>query len=85
MKKLILLVLVILSITLLSCDKVDPNDTILVQSPHDSEDATYNQTPETTNPITSESEDTLPSITSVPESTVSPPEETYDKDYSGRY
>jgi len=85
MKRVILLILLIAIITLVSCDIVDPDDTILVQSPQDTEESSTDNTNETTVSDTTASPNTAPPTTSAPETTENPEEDTYNKDYSGRY
>lgn len=85
MKKFILVILLIVIVTLVSCDMVDPNDTILVQSPQDTVNSATDSSNETTESDTTISPDTSTPITSAPETTNVPEEETYNKDYSGRY
>ena len=85
MKKFILVILLIVIVTLVSCDIVDPNDTILVQSPQDTVNSATDSSNETTESDTTISPDTSTPITSALETTNAPEEETYNKDYSGRY
>ena len=73
---------------LVSCDTVDPNDTILVQNPQSTEESTSpsdNPTIEPTPDNTEQNSDTLAPGTTSPDTTDAPIEDTYDKDYSGRY
>jgi len=81
MKKIILFFLIIFMLTLLSCDKVGPGDTLLVQSPNDStEGSSESDTASTDTP-----NNTSAPETSSPIVTDAPTEDTYNKDYSGRY
>ena len=88
MKKNILIFIIVLTIMLVSCDTIDPNDTILVQSPQNTEEATLPPEDPTIEPIpdiTEPNSDTLAPDTSSPDTTDTPAEDTYDKEYSGRY